>query len=472
MKSFVTLSIAVSLGAGIANAVPANLVSRTSSSSSATIRRDAVVIGGGSSGTYAAVKLKRMGRSVAVVERHSVFGGHTSTYRVPDSNITIDYGVQGYGDFDVIRNMFASFDIPLDQIPLSETGFGIPNYVDFRNGRTIPNFSFFANLSQFEVQSDRYPYLSYTTRLPNRVPKDLLLPFGEFLAKYGLQDLTYNLFYNLEGFGDLLSQTTLYVMKYLNQEYLDALHPDYKGALVTSRRYNQQLYERAQELLGSDALVSSWVTSATRNRSGVRLVVRTPRGSRTIIARKLLIAMPLVTSNMDAFSLDNTERSLFSRFKASGWYVGLVRAAGLPDRFAYQNTRPDTLYNLPQLPSLYQMSPTEVPGTYLVRYGSQDRLSDDTVRNDMLRTFNRVRARVLGEQSARFEPAKLLAYSSHYPFNLHVTPRDISGGFYNRLDDLQGYRSTWYTGAALISHGTSVLWNFTNHLVDRMFEED
>lgn len=41
--------------------------------------RDVVVIGGGASGTYGAIALKDMGRSVAVVEKKPHFGGHVNT---------------------------------------------------------------------------------------------------------------------------------------------------------------------------------------------------------------------------------------------------------------------------------------------------------------------------------------------------------------------------------------------------------
>jgi heterodisulfide reductase subunit A-like polyferredoxin len=41
--------------------------------------RDVVVIGGGASGTYGAIALKDMGRSVVVVEKESRFGGHVNT---------------------------------------------------------------------------------------------------------------------------------------------------------------------------------------------------------------------------------------------------------------------------------------------------------------------------------------------------------------------------------------------------------
>ncbi len=59
------------------------------------ITRDVCVIGGGSSGTYAAIRLRDMGKSVVVVEREAVMGGHTNTYVVPGTGQTVDYGVVG-----------------------------------------------------------------------------------------------------------------------------------------------------------------------------------------------------------------------------------------------------------------------------------------------------------------------------------------------------------------------------------------
>ncbi|KAM5347983.1 hypothetical protein ACJ41O_007807 [Fusarium nematophilum] len=465
MRLAVTLSLAACLGA--VDAVPEFLKSKAPDR---TTQRDVVVIGGGSSGTYAAVKLRRMGKRVALIERDDHLGGHTSTYHVPGTNVTVDYGVQGYGNKQVIRDYFESFGIPLINVPVSETGFGVSNYVDFRNGRTVRNFDFNRDLSGYAAQVQRYPYLSYSPRLPDPVPRDLLLPLRDFLRKYRLQDSTYNLFYSLQGQGDILSQPALYVLRYLGPEYLEVLDPDSDGALVTARRNNQEVYERAQKWLGRDVFLSSRVVAAHRDSRGVRVVVRTPDGGvRTIRAKKLLVTMPLMERNMEPLGLDSRERRLFSKFEATGWYVGVIKAAGLPENFEYQNTRPDTRWNLPELPALYQMSPTEVPGTYLIRYGSEGDLPDRVVKREMLRAFDRVRFAVIGKRAQRFKPAELLEYASHYPFNLRVSPREIALGFYNKLDDLQGHRNTWYSGATVISHSTGTLWNFTDHLVDRMY---
>ena len=43
------------------------------------VEADVVIIGGGSSGTYAAVRLHDLGKSVIVVEQDDVLGGHTNT---------------------------------------------------------------------------------------------------------------------------------------------------------------------------------------------------------------------------------------------------------------------------------------------------------------------------------------------------------------------------------------------------------
>lgn len=54
------------------------------------ITRDVCVLGGGASGTYAAIRLRELGQSVALVEKQDHLGGHTRTYHDPDTGTTID----------------------------------------------------------------------------------------------------------------------------------------------------------------------------------------------------------------------------------------------------------------------------------------------------------------------------------------------------------------------------------------------
>jgi hypothetical protein len=41
---------------------------------------------------------------------------------------------------------------------------------------------------------------------------------------------------------------------------------------------------------------------------------------------------------------------------------------------------------------------------------------------------------------------------------LHVGPRDIAGGFYKRLNALQGRNNTYWSGAAWHSHNSARIW--------------
>jgi len=60
------------------------------------ITKDVAVIGGGGSGIYAAANLYKLGKSVVVVEKESITGGHTNTYVDQATGVSINYGVQAY----------------------------------------------------------------------------------------------------------------------------------------------------------------------------------------------------------------------------------------------------------------------------------------------------------------------------------------------------------------------------------------
>lgn len=92
-------SISVFICSGIASAFalserdefdPANYASDD------IITRDVAVIGGGVTGTYGAINLQIAGKSVVLIEKEGVLGGHTNTYIDPVTNISVDYGVQAF----------------------------------------------------------------------------------------------------------------------------------------------------------------------------------------------------------------------------------------------------------------------------------------------------------------------------------------------------------------------------------------
>jgi len=70
------------------------------------IHRDVLIVGGGSSGTYSAIRLQQEGKSIALIEKEAVLGGHTNTYVDPVTGTTIDHGVIDFQNLTVVREYF------------------------------------------------------------------------------------------------------------------------------------------------------------------------------------------------------------------------------------------------------------------------------------------------------------------------------------------------------------------------------
>jgi hypothetical protein len=418
------------------------------------LRRDVVVIGGGASGTYGAIRLLDLGKSVAVVERESTFGGHVSTYREPANGTAIDYGVQAYFNNTVAVDFFARFDVPIAPFGDSTTQM---LFKDFKSGQAVqPRQSI--DFSAYAAQLSRYPNPQYGFNLPDPVPEDLVLPFRDFVAKYSLQDLAYLIAAFSTGDGNDLDLLTLYVFQRFGHVGITELTQG--NGFYTARRNNSELYFKARAELGDSALVSSTVIAAYRPRNRtdkVRLVVRTPTGNKLIIASQILVSIPLTLGNMNPFGLDRHESGLFAQFDATAYYSCLVGNTGLPAGFSYQNAGANTTYNVPDLPTPYFVNPSSQPGYFQVLYGAQTPNPDSQVQADIIASIQR-----LSNSTATPE---ILAFSNHYPYRLTVPPQAIRDGFYSDLSALQGYRNTWYTGLLFDESGSSSLWNFTRQLV-------
>lgn len=67
-------------------------------------------------------------------------------------------------------------------------------YANFQTGAGVTVNSS-SNYTAYIRQLQKYPYFEYSWDQPDPVPEDLLLLFSEFLEKYGLEDVGYNVYY-------------------------------------------------------------------------------------------------------------------------------------------------------------------------------------------------------------------------------------------------------------------------------------
>ena len=149
------------------------------------ITRDVCIIGGGPAGTHAAIRLRQHNKSVVVVEKQDRLGGQTNTYIDPESGRAVDYGVTYFQNLSSVRDMFGHFEIPLTKAVFDYK----MHMFDFRTGTPVQDSSkaeMAAFTEKYMAQLAEYPYLKTGFDLPDPVPEDLLLTFGEFVRKYDM----------------------------------------------------------------------------------------------------------------------------------------------------------------------------------------------------------------------------------------------------------------------------------------------
>ena len=426
------------------------------------ITRDVIVVGGGASGTYAAVTLGDMGKSVVLVDRAGSLGGHVNTYTDPTTGTTIDYGTTAFLNNTITLNFFARLNIPI--VTYNFTSSIPPSYADFTSGTLLSNFTPQDNFgAAYIAQLDKYPYLNDGFHLPDPVPNDLLLTWGEYIEKYNLQSSAYLVSTELEGSGEPLDILALYVFNSINS-YLAS---EMDGAAVTTAAHdNSALYQRALVELGTNALLNSTVVAGERHtNSSVKLLVSTPTGPKLLVASQLVLGIPATLSNLQPFSLNQHEHGLISQISGTPYYCGLVSNTGLSTTRRYINAGTNTQYHQPRLPGAFRLYPTAVEGIFLYWYGSLTSQTQAEVETS-------VATSILGLQrtTANATPGKkpdFIAFADHSPYHPSVSAEAVRNGFYNDLYGLQGYRNTWYVGALFV-FSSGQLWNATAALLPQI----
>lgn len=428
------------------------------------IVRDIAVIGGGASGTYAAVRLQQdLNRSVILVERKTTLGGHTESYYDPSSATTIDIGVIAFHDLPLTRQFFARFDIPLTQL------FFAPRStltVDFRTGRHV-DVPYDAEavgeaLGRYKAHLAQYPTLNEGFVFPTPIPRDLLLPFGKFAQKFNYDSMIPSLWQVSQGYGDLLNLPTLYVMKAFGLEVLRGLK---EGFLTAARHNNHEIYERALESLrnATNVLLGSSVIYMDRDRPGdfAHAVVATPSARKLLRVKRFLFSIPPTLENLAGVDLTEQEQALFAQFKGQVYCTGLLHNVPLnPDVVLSNVVNNPADFHLPRLPTSYYFGPMQVPSN----------LTNFKFCSNITMSLEQMQDQIMAE-AARAVPQsapQVRTFSNHGPFALQVSADAIANGFYDSLYELQGQRRSYWTGAAWHTHDSSLLWNFTEPLLRRM----
>ncbi|PYI01388.1 FAD dependent oxidoreductase [Aspergillus sclerotiicarbonarius CBS 121057] len=427
------------------------------------IRRDVCIVGGGASGTYAAMSLRQLNRTVVVVEKSGRLGGHTNTYIDPTTGTPLDFGVTLFEDSRETVDFFTQLDVPVAKT--------MPNggpivRIDFRTGELVEPYpgNTTEALARYGQLLQKYPYLAVGWDLPDEVPEDLVMSFGEFVEKYDLGAAVELISLYTQGVRYWLDYPTVYMMKLVSPAMLSALQT---GFLSTARHNNGELYEAALEELEEDVLLQSVVVNASRwDDEKHWLTVQSADGELTMIeADATILAAPPSGAVLDGLDVDESESRLFDQFISAHYYAGLVRVDGYPDGLQIINRGGDTEYTLPLLPCTFMLLPTAVPDMLMVSYGSEDPMTEAEVKAAIMED-------ILGLWEAGYDirNPEWVAFTDHSPFEMSVSGEAIEAGFYHDLNALQGHRNTYYVGATFESPGSSAIWRAVGQLLPSIIE--
>ncbi|KAB5542776.1 hypothetical protein GE09DRAFT_1175408 [Coniochaeta sp. 2T2.1] len=378
---------------------------------------DVVVIGGGAAGVYAAIGLLDRGVNVLVVEKQADLGGHADTYTDPITGQSVNAGVQVFHNSTIVKEYAARLGVPM--VPPTFGGASLS--VDFTTGNTVSypgaNPALMDELARYiDIFNTNYPYLNDGFFLPEPVPEDLVLPFGDI-------------------------QT---------------------GSFLTLHDTND-LYRSAAAILGKRVLYNATVASLIRDNDGVTVEVRQKCRTTTVRAKRLLMTGPPVLDNLHGWDLVQEEKDLFAKFHGYGYFAGAISNPDLPDNTSFVNVAEDAPFHTPQLPAIFGINDTPLPQkTRLVYYGTQPDIDHDAAAAMCIEDVDKlVRQRGYGDAKT-----KLLAWYPHGPFNIGVSPDDIRQGFYQRLYALQGERNTYWSGATWQAQDSAQVWAYTKTLIE------
>ncbi|KAF2812116.1 FAD/NAD(P)-binding domain-containing protein [Mytilinidion resinicola] len=435
---------------------------------------DVCIIGGGASGTYAAVRLKDMGKTVTVIEAKNTLGGHTETWTDPASGQTVELGVETWHVTNASMRFVDRFSIEVEHGLAPNTRGTV--FVDYQTGKNMVGGvgyawnDILAAQAKYGEQRAKYANLSSGYYLGSPVPEDFMLPFIDFAKKYQLEAILYFFYLQQQGGSDFLRQPALYVLKEFD---LDRVVHSADNVTMRAKGPMHEIYDCALKDLGDDVLLNSSLVKTMRlrrrnNKPGVFITVETPSGYEIIQAKALLIAAPPTSTILDSLWLEDQETRVLSKIVPHYYYTGLINSTGLPNNTVYNFAATSTEFHIPEVPGLYWFRSTSITGVFDFKYGHNGtEMSSQAIQDDIIAKVRTMHASGDFKTTGDYNP-QIVKFSSHSPFDLQVSPDDIRNGFYQRLYALQGLRSTYYTGAAFGGHDSGELWDFTEALVSKI----
>jgi hypothetical protein len=448
------------------------------------ITKDVAILGGGASGTYAAVSLREdLNTSMIVIEPKNRLGGHVDTYTIPDTNTTIDYGVQSYmhyGPADAFfKRMGVGFGGPYS--PRRSTNLNI----DLETGRLLSEYvpptaneinqAMEIWLKIIEQYESYFNPGYWDFFAPRDIPEELLMPFGEFATMYGIGAAAPRIAaISNVGLGGLKKVLTLYMVMYFGAPIArDFL----ANSLFVPQGSNSLVYQHAYDLLKNDVLLESRVVETERSKNKVRLVVESVNGRRQLVkAKRLLVSAQPSLSNLASLNLDEKEEAVFSTWLPIWSFVGIVKAPCIPENYSLSFVSPAAVpydhlavRDSPWTLRFDSTGPVGL-GHFRILFGANYTITSPQVREKIETELQRIMDAGTVNLTGKCD-IEWKAMSDHHSVAWGQSAEQLRGGFMQKLYGLQGHKGTWYTGGLWCGIYSSNVWALTATVLPKLLKD-
>lgn len=405
-------------------------------------------------------------------------GGHVSTYDDPATGLPFDFAVQSFNDYgpaNAFMQRLGISTIPAPRVALTQ------RFVDFKTGSEVPYVPSSAAdrtaaLQKFLQVTEPFEdfllpgYWNFPA--PADIPADLLLPFGDFVAKYNISAAANQVFeVTGMGVGDFKNRLTMYVLSSFGPPMIRTFLGN-GSIMVPASRRNEEVYEKIQARLGSSLLLGSTVVQSTRGNNGHVLWVKKGSQYTLVKAAKLLIAVEPTTANMEPFDLDKKEKDVFNKLSYQRVHAAIVTHQALPvDTSLVHIPAAGAPTNYMVLPKPNHNARFDYMGynstnwrVLMVGDKNFDRCAAEALLNNNFKAMRKQGTLPAGG------PAHLTvkAWADHGAMHMHASAKDIRAGFIQKQYELEGYRKTWWTGGAFSHQFQAILWAFDDTLLPKI----
>lgn len=358
-------------------------------------------------------------------------------------------------------------------------------FIDFKTGKPVPGYvapdggAMVAAMQKYLEVSEKYEDMMHPSYFnfpaAKDIPEDLLMPFGEFVKKYGIEDAVPQIWdATAQGLGDTMNMPTLFVNQGSGVAMARAMTGQTASAVPASGRL-YDLYEAVAKFLGSDVLYNTVVTSTLRTKKGVTVTVKGPNGKVTRIeAKRLLVTIEPTKANLVPFDLDKSEKAILNKFKFTTVYAGILRHPSLQNLVAYTDrTNEPGSFNYTAFPLAPQVGRIDYLG------GTEDLFQFTAVgtTDDTSESMKKVIADAIDAmiqagttEGAKGVPVEYKSFANHGHMHAHVSADELRRGFISDLNSLQGRKNIWYSGAAFSAGFSTILWEFNKVLLPKLVQ--